>query len=62
MYPEKNREMIEKMLDMIQNGQLKPLVKSYPLKEWKLAFEDMIERRSVGKVVIDFTDQHSGKL
>lgn len=56
-YPEKNREIVEKMIKMIEEKKLKPLAKTYPIERWREAFSDIIERKTTGKVLISFENE-----
>ena len=52
--PEANRANIEAMLGLIARGELRPpRARVYRLHEWRTAFDDLMQRRAVGKVCID---------
>ena len=52
--PEANRANIEAMLGLIARGELRPpRARVYRLHEWRNAFDDLMQRRAVGKVCID---------
>ena len=49
-----NRANIEAMLGLISRGELRPpRGRVYRLHEWRTAFDDLMQRRAVGKVCID---------
>ena len=52
--PEANRANIKAMLGLIARGELRPpRARVYRLHEWRTAFDDLMQRRAVGKVCID---------
>ena len=49
-----NRKNIEKMLSMVAQGQMRPVVsRTYDLADYPQAFDAMMSRRVVGKVTIN---------
>jgi len=61
--PEKNRENTEKMLMLVQQEKLKPVVsKTYNFDNYRDAFEDMMTRKVVGKVIIQPEGAGTSKL
>ena len=54
---EGNRKNMGTMMRMVQTGQLKPVVsKVYALEDYAAAFDDMMNRKVVGKVCIGSAD------
>jgi NADPH2:quinone reductase len=51
--PAADRAAIETMLALMEKGILRPLVKAFPLEQFKVAAEDLMNRRSVGKLVFE---------
>ena len=52
---ETNRKNIERMLEMVRSGKMKPLVsKTYALADYASAFDAMMSRRVVGKITTKF--------
>ena len=47
---------MQKLMGMVQSGALRPVVRSYPLAEYKAAFGDIMGRRVVGKIVLTMDD------
>ena len=55
---ETNRKNIERMLEMVRSGKMKPLVsKTYALADYASAFDAMMSRRVVGKITIKVSDE-----
>ena len=52
--PRAEQSAMETMIGWMEKGILKPLVRVYPLDEYKQAMDDLMGRRSVGKLVFDF--------
>lgn len=51
--PASDAAAMRDMLGMVESGRLRPVVsRTYPLRDFKQAFDDLSERRAVGKVVI----------
>ena len=47
-------EPVRELLDMVAAGELRPVVGgTYPLSEARRAHEDMLARKTTGKLVID---------
>ncbi len=50
---ESNKKNIQKCLTLIQSGKLRPLVsKIYNFSNWRMAFDDMMNRRVTGKICV----------
>ena len=53
-----NRKNIEKMLSMVAQGQMRPVVsRTYDLADYPQAFDAMMSRRVVGKVTINVSGE-----
>ncbi|MEM7522542.1 MAG: NADPH:quinone oxidoreductase family protein [Pseudomonadota bacterium] len=51
--PDKHRQNVGEFLDMFAKGQIKPRISaSYPLEDFVKAYDDIAERRAMGKVVL----------
>lgn len=57
-------DKIQQMFDMVQSGKLRPFVESsatYSLENFAQGFDDLANRRAVGKVII-YTNGPKSKL
>jgi len=54
LHPRADAQAMDTMIAMMERGALKPLVRAYPVAQYKDAMEDLMARRSVGKIVFDF--------
>jgi len=60
---EGNRENMGKMMDLVQRGKLKPVVsKVYAFEDYAAAFDDMMNRKVVGKVCIGISATGKARL
>jgi NADPH2:quinone reductase len=59
LHPRADRQAMETMIAFMERGALKPLVQPYPVDRYKDAMEDLMSRRSVGKIVFDFDALHA---
>lgn len=51
--PEQNRKNVEALWELFEQGKLQPVVTdTFPLEHYEQAYESMIERRALGKVII----------
>ncbi len=48
-----------KLMEQVSTGELRPLVKEYPLAQYAAAFNDIMGRRVVGKIVLRVADTPS---
>jgi NADPH:quinone reductase-like Zn-dependent oxidoreductase len=56
--PDANRENVEKMLELIKNGTMSPTIsKVFPLADCVLAFDMIMNRKAIGKIVISVHGQ-----
>ena len=53
-FPQENEKNFEEMFEMYKEGKLKPLVTQvFPLEDYAPALNTFIERKAVGKVVLE---------
>ena len=51
--PDKHRQNVQEFLDMFAKGQINPRISAaYPLEDFIKAYDDLAERRAMGKVVL----------
>ncbi len=51
--PERNRKNVEELWELFEQGKLQPVVTdTFPLDQYEKAYQSMIERRALGKVIL----------